>query len=66
MAHTARKWSANVKTDSTHPPQGLFNRDPETIARTLASEKVSPKGARLGHENAVVLHQPRRQKPERH
>lgn len=48
MAHTTRKWSAKVTTDSTHPPEGLFNRDPETIARTLASKKVSPKGPGSG------------------
>jgi uncharacterized protein DUF3175 len=43
-----RKWSANVKTDSTHPPAGLFNKDAATIARTLASKKVSPKGPGSG------------------
>ncbi len=48
MAHTANKWSGKVKTNSTHPPEGLFNKDPETIARTLASKKVSPKGPDSG------------------
>lgn len=43
-----RKWSASVKTDSTHPPAGLFNKDAATIARTLASKKVSPKGPASG------------------
>ena len=43
-----RKWSAKVKTESTHPPAGLFNRDAATIARTLASKKVSPKGPGSG------------------
>jgi hypothetical protein len=43
-----KKWSANVKTDSTHPPAGLFNKDAATIARTLASKKVSPKGPGSG------------------
>jgi tRNA(adenine34) deaminase len=42
------KWSAAVKTDSTHPPAGLFNQDAGTIARTLASKKVSPKGPGSG------------------
>jgi len=42
------KWSAGVKTDSTHPPAGLFNQDAATIARTLASKKVSPKGPGSG------------------
>jgi hypothetical protein len=48
MTHAAKKWSAKVTTDSTHPPQGLFNRDPETIASTLASKSVSPKGPGSG------------------
>ncbi len=48
MASTAKKWSGKVKTVSTFPPEGLFTRDPETIARTLASKKVSPKGPGSG------------------
>jgi tRNA(adenine34) deaminase len=47
-AKTVRRWVKNVKTDSTHPPEGLFKRDAETIARTLASKKVSPKGPASG------------------
>ncbi len=43
-----RKWSAKVTTDSTHPPKDLFNKDAATIARTLASKKVSPKGPGSG------------------
>jgi hypothetical protein len=43
-----RKWSASVKTDSTHPPAGLFNKSAATIARTLASKRVSPKGPGSG------------------
>lgn len=45
---TAKKWSGRVTTDSTHPPEGLFTKDPETIARSLASKKVSPKGPASG------------------
>jgi len=45
---TTRRWVAAVKTDSTHPPAGLFTKDAETIARTLASRKVSPKGPASG------------------
>ena len=37
-----------VKTVSTAPPEGLFNRDAKTIARTLASKRVSPKGVGSG------------------
>ncbi len=43
-----RRWVAKVTTDSTHPPAGLFTRSASTIARTLASKKVSPKGAGSG------------------
>jgi hypothetical protein len=43
-----RKWSAAVDTDSTHPRSGLFNRDAKTIARELASRRVSPKGPSSG------------------
>ena len=38
----------DVKTDSTHPPEGLFTKDAATIARELASRKVSPKGPASG------------------
>jgi hypothetical protein len=43
-----KRWVAQVKTDSTHPPAGLFTRSAATIARTLASKKVSPKGPGSG------------------
>jgi hypothetical protein len=43
-----RRWVAKVKTDSTHPPAGLFIRSASTIARTLASKEVSPKGPGSG------------------
>jgi len=42
------KWSAEVTTDSTHPQEGLFNKDAETIAHELASKEVSPKGPSSG------------------
>jgi hypothetical protein len=45
---TKNRWVAKVKTDSTHPPEGLFTRDAQTIARTLASTRVSPKGPSSG------------------
>ena len=43
-----RRWVKTVTTDSTHPPVGLFTKDAATIARTLASKKVSPKGPGSG------------------
>lgn len=44
MAEKKKKWSAKVSTDSTHPPEDLFTKDAETIARVMATKKVSPKG----------------------
>jgi hypothetical protein len=48
MAGGKNKWVAAVRTDSTHPPEGLFNKSALTIARALASKKVSPKGPASG------------------
>jgi tRNA(adenine34) deaminase len=42
------RWIANVKTVSTYPPPRLFTKDAATIARTLASKRVSPKGPGSG------------------
>lgn len=47
-SHDKRKWSAGVDTESTYPQEGLFKKDAETIARSLASKKVSPKGPSSG------------------
>jgi tRNA(Arg) A34 adenosine deaminase TadA len=43
-----KKWSAKVTTASTHPDHDLFNKSAATIARSLASKKVSPKGPASG------------------
>lgn len=43
-----KRWVSSVKTDSTHPPSGLFTKSATTIARTLASKKVSPNGLGSG------------------
>jgi len=45
---TKRKWVKDVHTDSTSPPESLFKKDAPTIARSLASKKVSPKGIGSG------------------
>ena len=47
-SHGKRKWSAEVDTESTYPEEGLFKKDAATIARSLASKKVSPKGPASG------------------
>jgi tRNA(adenine34) deaminase len=43
-----KKWVRGVKTASTHPPEGLYAKDAQTIARAMASKKVSPKGIGSG------------------
>jgi tRNA(adenine34) deaminase len=43
-----KRWVRDVKTVSTYPPEGLFTRDAETIARTMATKKVSPGGIGSG------------------
>ncbi len=43
-----KQWVKQVKTDSTHPPAGLFTKSPKEIARSLASKRVSPKGPGSG------------------
>lgn len=45
---SGRRWVAKVTTDSTHPAKGLFTKDAATIARSLASKRVSPKGPQSG------------------
>lgn len=39
-----KRWSHTVTTVSTFPPEGTFTKDPKTIAKVMASKKVSPKG----------------------
>lgn len=43
-----KKWSQNVKTVSTFPPKDVFTKDANTVARVMASKKVSPKGIGSG------------------
>src|SRR6266567_145874 len=43
-----KRWVAKVKTESTHPPEGLFTKSASTISRSLASKRVSPKGPASG------------------
>src|SRR5207248_7642501 len=47
-AKKPKRWVARVNTESTRPPEGLFMKSASTIARTLASKKVSPKGPASG------------------
>ena len=48
QAAANHRWVKNVKTVSTFPPKDLFKKDAETIARGLASKRVSPKGIGSG------------------
>src|SRR5256885_2139080 len=43
-----RKWSRKVKTESTFPPAGTFKKNAESVAKTMASKAVSPKGIGSG------------------
>ncbi len=43
-----KKWSHKVKTVSTFPPKDTFNKDAQSVARIMASKKVSPKGIGSG------------------
>ena len=48
MGEQQKKWVRHVETVSTFPPKDLFTKDAQTIARTMASKKVSPKGIGSG------------------
>jgi len=43
-----KKWVREVQTVSTKPPESLFTKDAQTIAKAMASKKVSPKGIGSG------------------
>jgi hypothetical protein len=45
---SSHRWSASVKTVSTYPPEGTFTKDAKSIARIMASKKVSPGGIGSG------------------
>ena len=39
-----KKWVQEITTDSTSPPEGIFTKDAETIARVMSKPDVSPMG----------------------
>jgi len=39
-----KKWVQNVTSVSTYPPERIFTKKAETIARVMARKDVSPKG----------------------
>lgn len=39
-----RKWSKNVKTESTFPPKGTFTKPADIVAKIMARKSVSPGG----------------------
>ncbi len=48
MKQNKKNWVRDVKTVSTFPPEGLFTKDAKTVARVMASKKVSPRGLGSG------------------
>ena len=40
----ARRWKIHAESASTFAPPGLFTKDAATIARVMATKRVSPKG----------------------
>jgi len=49
-ARAGKRWVQTVETVSTFPPKGLFTKDAATVARVLASKRVSPKGIASGYK----------------
>jgi hypothetical protein len=43
-ASRKRKWSRDIKTESTFPPAGTFTQTGAEVARIMESPKVSPGG----------------------
>jgi hypothetical protein len=60
-----RKWSADIKTDSTFPPAGTFTKPGEEVARIMATKKVSPLRLGIGDQNGPDVHQSVGQEPRR-
>jgi tRNA(adenine34) deaminase len=48
MSEPKKRWVHRVKTVSTFPPEGTFTKDAASVARIMASKKVSPKGIGSG------------------
>ncbi len=55
-AKKTKRWVKTVTTDSTHPPEGLFNQSAATIARISGLQKGLAQGTGFGNANADVLH----------
>ena len=43
-AKGSARWSSKATTASTFPPKDLYTEDAKTIARVMATKKVSPQG----------------------
>lgn len=52
----SKKWVQEVSSDSTSPPEGIFTKDAETIARVMARPESKPVGSGLGHKNGSVFY----------
>jgi hypothetical protein len=51
-----KRWVRTVKTDSTHPPKGLFKKSAKKIAASLASSWSLPEGSTIGNAHADIFH----------
>jgi hypothetical protein len=52
---TKKRWSAKVDTESTDHEAGLFKKGARTIAKSLASPEVFPKGPASGAHAELLL-----------
>lgn len=48
MSLPRKGWTKDSRPGCALPPAGLFTKDPETIAESLASKEVSPQGPASG------------------
>jgi hypothetical protein len=40
----SKGWAKKIKTVSTYPPEGLYTKSADALARVMARKSVSPKG----------------------
>jgi len=59
-----KRWVATVKTDSTHPPAGLFTERGHDRSQPRVESRFS-QGAGIGHAHAHLFHQSGRTRTER-
>ena len=60
----SKRWSGKVKTDSTKPAPGLFNKKRQSHRRRSREEKRLPQRPGPGRSHVELLREPRRQEPQ--